>query len=452
MIKSIKFGGTSMGSAKAIMSSLNVIKKNYDEKNTVFVVVSAVSGMTGKLIELCNYIKKMDHKSIENILKDIKDTHCYIANEITGDKDLLREVVDIKIIPLIEELELITRATSITGEIFDKTKARICSFGERLSACLMCLAIRSFGLKSEVIMSDKIISTDKNYLDAHVDFEQTKIKARAFLEDSKGKFIPVITGFFGSDVDGNTTLLGRGSSDYTASIIGLCMNVDVIEIWTDVNGVMSADPRIVDNAKSWDVIDVDVMSDMAYGGAKVVHPKTVIPVVKKSIPIYILNTFNQDFKGTRIERDYESGVKGVVSMDDQVLINCYDLSVDDEVGFIANISNIVKNHNISIDICATSETSFSFSINKANYNDSLYDEISSFAKVSVLNDFAKVSVVGNNIVDDNKLLIKILNVANEADIGIKMLSIPPKSKSITMIVDSENRIKFVKLLHEKLGM
>jgi aspartate kinase len=451
MIKSIKFGGTSMGSAKAILSSFKVIKKNYDNSNTIFVVVSAVSGITGKLIELCNYIKKMDHKSIENILKDIKDTHCYMANEITNDKDLLREIVDIKIIPLIEELELITRATSITGEIFDKTKARICSFGERLSACLMCLAIRSFGIQSEVIMSDKIISTDKNYLDAHVDFEQTKIKARTTLSDLEGK-IPVITGFFGSDVDGNTTLLGRGSSDYTASIIGLCMNVDVIEIWTDVNGVMSADPRIVDDAKSWDIIDVDVMSDMAYGGAKVVHPKTVIPVVKKSIPIYILNTFNQDFKGTKIEKDYSSGVKGIVSMDDQILINCYDLSVDDEVGFIANISNIVRNHNISIDICATSETSFSFSINKANYNENLYNEISNFAKVSILNNVAKVSVVGNNIVDDNKLLIKILNVANDSDINIKMLSIPPKSKSITMVVDSENRVKFVKLLHSNLAI
>ncbi|MCH8329205.1 MAG: aspartate kinase, partial [Nanoarchaeota archaeon] len=297
----IKFGGTSVGNADRIKNTAGIIK-SYAEKKPV-VVVSAVGGITDKLIELANAANQGN-----KILDDIKKIHYEILEKLSLDKNLLDKDI--------EELTTTINEIKNNSEINDKILDKMQSFGEQMSSKIVVAQLNKIGVKAQAFNAwDLGFLTDSNFGSAEP-LEETfsnlndnikTLENQRFSvpQKSKGFFrefdvVPVVTGFLGKTKEGEITTLGRGGSDYTAAIIGNAIDADEIQIWTDVDGMMSADPKMVSNAKTLNKVSFAEASELAYFGARVLHPKTILPAMKKDIPVRVLNSLNPENNGTTI--------------------------------------------------------------------------------------------------------------------------------------------------------
>lgn len=447
-LKSIKFGGTSMGNASSIMECAKIVKSKIRDSNIV-VTVSAVGGVTDKLIEIIRFAKNGKPRLVKSKVIEICNIHKKILKNLLLNDEDVDNLWEYKFEPIINKLEAISYGTSLVGDLTDKTVARICAFGEKLSSLLMVLALEKLNINSQRIESERIIRTDNNYLKAKVNFQATNLSTKKILKPiySRG-IVPVVTGFIGKDTHGNITLLGRGGSDYTASILAMVLNASEIEIWTDVNGIMTADPRVVKDAFSWPSLDMNVMSEMAYSGAKVIHPDTIALAVEKNIPVYVYNTFDRSFKGTKITKQAPYA-KGIVASLNNTIITLENTSIINGVGFVKRVTSIVAEHNIPIDVCATSEISFTFSIKTEDYSKKLLKILESFAFVKVKNKVAKLCFIGNEITSDKKILAGIFNVCMENDTRIYTISVSASGNNVTIIIDESKTDLILKCLHKK---
>ena len=213
---------------------------------------------------------------------------------------------------------------------------------------------------------------------------------------------------------------------------------------------MSADPRLIEDAISWPNLDIFTMSEIAYSGAKVVHPKTLTLAIQKKIPVYVLNTFNRDFKGTHITQHATQGVKGIVVSKKNILFSLENPYMLEAIGFISKVSNTVKEHNVSIDVCATSETSFTFSIKENEYSKKLHKELQSFADIKVVKNISKLSIIGQGVAQDTEILKSIFELCEKHKTAIKAVSIGASSRNITLMISDKNTANLLKILHKKL--
>jgi len=449
-INSIKFGGTSMGSASSIMTCAQIVKEKL-QKQKVVVTVSAVSGVTDTLFEIISLAKKQKPRLIIIKVSELEKKHKQILYGIIDNDELAEDIWMQDFDALLKKLKAISSGISLVGDLTEKTTARICAFGEKLSSYLMKHALSKLGIESERVESEKVVRTDSNFLSAGVLFSSTYSACRNTLNPLITQNItPIVTGFIGKDTHGNTTLLGRGGSDYTASILAMALKAEAIEIWTDVNGIMSGDPRIVQNAISWNELDVDLMSEMAYSGAKVVHPATITLAIQKNIPVYVFNTFDRKFAGTKVTNKPSKRERGVVASADNILIILEHPSIIDHVGFISKVTTIVAKHDISIDVCTTSEISFTFSIKEQKYSKKLHKELQDVAKVILIKKVTKVCVIGHKITQNYKLMSDIFLISAENNIPIHAISTSAAYNNITLIINNADKNKMVKLLHNKL--
>jgi aspartokinase/homoserine dehydrogenase 1 len=308
MFRSIKFGGTSVGSVNSMRNCLSVVKSSFFNGERVVITVSALSKVTAALVEICNLCKRGDESAKSEALRlidYISNRHRDFVYDLFGKDDggsFFANILEVKV----KEIETLVHASWITGFISNATIASICSFGEVLSSLIFARLLETNGINVMQVSATKLIKTNGDYLSGDVLENETRESCiKVLLPILSSGIVPIVTGFIASNMQNETTLLGRGSSDYTAAILGAALDVNRIDIYTDVEGVMSADPKIVENVKSFDEIDFDVMSAMSVAGAKVVHPKALWPAVAKNIPIYILNTFNLSFKGTKIYHKVE---------------------------------------------------------------------------------------------------------------------------------------------------
>ena len=447
-LKSIKFGGTSMGSANSILECAQIVKSKINDFNIV-VTVSAVGGVTDKLIEIIHFARKGKPRLVKSKVIEISNIHKKILKNLLLNDEQFQSKWEQNFAPIIDKLEAISYGTSLVGDLTDKTVARICAFGEKLSSLLMVLALEKLDIKSQRIESERVIKTDNNYLKAKVNFQATNISTKKVLKPIYSKnIVPVVTGFIGKDTHGNITLLGRGGSDYTASILAMVLNASEIEIWTDVNGIMTADPRVVKDAFSWSSLDMNVMSEMAYSGAKVIHPDTIALAVEKNIPVYVYNTFDRSFKGTKITK-HAPHAKGIVASYGNTIITLENTSIINGVGFVKRITSIVAEHNIPIDVCATSEISFTFSIKTEDYSKKLFKILESFALVKVKNNVTKLCFIGNEVTSDKKLLAGVFNICEGNDTRIYTISVSASGNNITIIIDENKTDIILKSLHKK---
>jgi|APCry1669189000_1035189.scaffolds.fasta_scaffold30666_2 aspartate kinase len=447
-LKSIKFGGTSMGSAESIQECAKIVKEKIN-KSLVVVTVSAVGGITDKLIEIIKLARKTKPRLVKSKVIEISNIHKQILKNLTSNDEEAENLWAQEFEPIINKLEAISYGTSLVGDLTDKTEARICAFGEKLSSLLMLLAMEKIGIASQRIESERIIKTDNNYLKAKVNFQATSLSSKKILRPIfLKKIVPVVTGFIGKDTHGNITLLGRGGSDYTASILAMVLNANEVEIWTDVNGIMTADPRIVEDAFSWPSLDMNVMSEMAYSGAKVVHPDTIALAVEKNIPVYVYNTFDNAFKGTKITKNAPHA-KGIVTSPGNTIITLENTSIINGVGFVKKVTSIVAEHNIPIDVCATSEISFTISIKTEDYSKKLLKILESFASVKVKNNITKLCFIGNEITSDKKLLAGVFTLCMELDTRIYTISVSASGNNITILIDQNKAHTILKALHKK---
>ncbi|OIO65023.1 hypothetical protein AUJ68_04250 [Candidatus Woesearchaeota archaeon CG1_02_57_44] len=428
----MKFGGTSVGSPENIARVHDIVKGRIAKKPLV--VVSAFSGVTDKLIEAGNEALK------GNLLTDIlARRHRDMIDELQLPADTIE--------PELRELAMLLQGISYVGEFNTKIMDRLQSFGERMSSKVVAAYFTSRGMPSTAVNASKAgMQTNDHYGSAEITPETYGL-LREGLSHASG--IQVVTGFIGVTAKGNVTTLGRGGSDYTASIIGAALGADEIEIWTDVNGVMTADPRIVPEAMTLQTISFDEAAELAILGAKVLHPKTIRPAVKLDIPVRVLNTNNPSHPGTVILKESQNPnfFTGIAIRKDILLINITAAEMLGVPGFLEKLFGIFSRHEVSVDFIATSEVSLSLTIDKQAYTEEIAEELAALGKVSVHDDKAMVAVVGNKGKGKPGMAAKVFGTLANADIPVSAISLCASRFNIACIVELVNAPKAMQILH-----
>lgn len=450
---SVKFGGTSMGSAAAMLQCAKIIAQLRQEGNSVVATASAVVGVTNTLIEAIDLALGNKRRKLDTLLMALRGKHVSIYHDLSShldDGDYLR-LTENNILGVLERLETILKGVLLVGDISDQSRALVISMGEKISSHLFLLSLRVVGVDSVRIQAEKIIKTDGNYLEANVNMPATMTACRKvllpFLKDSK---TPVVTGFIGKDPHGGTTLLGRGGSDYTAAILGVSLKARHIELRKDVAGVFSANPRMISDTKQWAEVDMSLMSELCYSGAEIVNPKTISLAQKHLVPISVKSTFDPGAQGTQVAFHETRDVRSLVLDKDCALVHIENPDILNQVGFIARVTDIVQEYKIPIDVCATSETSFSFSLRGKDLNNKLINELENFGTTKVLKGLVKVCLVGHGIPMDYKLLSDVLAFAQKQNIALRALSIGASEKNITFLLDNRNIAEWSQVVHARL--
>lgn len=432
----MKFGGTSVGGADEIRNVAGIIKSNLGRKPVV--VVSAVKKITDRLIELANLAKE---GNVDNTFSAIKNTHYGILEKLALEKNLLDN--DFK--------ELQKAVKNINGKMLDaKTLDLFQSFGERMSSKIVAAQIRKSGIEAQAFNAFDL------GLVTNSDFGNAEPLKEAYNNLNKNitklNVVPVITGFIGKTENGEITTLGRGGSDYTAGIVGAAIHASEIQIWTDVDGIMSADPKIVGNARTLEQVSFAEASELAYFGAKVLHPKTIIPAMEKHIPVRVLNTFNSKGKGTLILNEVEKSeqaVKAITSKKNITLIQVNSKRMLGAYGFLARLFDVFYKYKQSVDVVATSEVSVSMTVDNGKNVEDIALDLKGIADVGVLKNKAVICVVGEGMRNTPGISGRTFSVLGKNKINIEMISQGASEINITFVIDGKDAENAVKVLHKE---
>ena len=319
----IKFGGTSVGSVDAIGQAAEIVLEQAQSWKCLVAVVSAMSGVTDALTQGARSAAHGDEATYRAIVADLRVRHYRVVDELldpNGERAALLSTVD----EYLDEFAAFCHSVHVLGEVTPRAMDAITSLGERINARVLAALLRQQGGRSEAVDATELIVTDETFQNAVPLMEASRERVVARLSPVLEEgVIPIVTGFIGASESGVTTTLGRGGSDYSAAILGDCLNADEVWIWTDVDGVMTSDPRIVPEAQVIPLLSYGEVSELAYFGAKVLHPRTIRPVVERGIPLWVKNTFNPTFPGTRIVKEAQSTpvtVKAVTAIEGLSLV------------------------------------------------------------------------------------------------------------------------------------
>lgn len=436
MVVVLKFGGAALADSGKIKNVCIIAKSRLDDRPVL--VVSAMKGITDMLLASVS-----DKSQFEKI----KEIHVKALKELNLDEKLLNELFSdlVKAIDAVNEMK----------DINPKTKDFIASFGERFAARIVAECLNSMKLKSGFFDAWDIgMLTDSNFGKAQPLPEASKLIAESFGK-WKNLDAPVITGYIGKDKAGEVTTLARGGTDYTASFVGAAINAKQIEFWKEVDGIMSADPKIVPKAVSIPKLSFEEMAELAFFGAKVLHPKTVEPAVKKNIPLLVKNVFNPNFSGTIISNSTDeigSTVKAVSSKKNVQLLNIKTTEMLGTYGFAAKVFSILSRHKISVDLIATSEINITCSVsgNEKPELEKAITELKQFSEVLIEDKRAIVSAVGKGQKGKKGLAAIIFTTMAENGINIEIISQAAPEINLTFVIKEEDADKAVRALHKKL--
>ena len=308
----MKFGGTSVGTPDALAQVVKIVQTERQNWKQIVVVISAFSGVTDLLLNTASQMVTGKSEHLPTVIDELTRRHHTVAESLIKNPVELAAVKQ-DVDTVITGLASLYRAIAILGEATPRALDAVAATGERLSVRVLSAAIRTAGIPSEYIEATRLIRSDNHFQDAHPDFNETRrLVAQELIPVLEQGKIPVVTGFIAATVDGITTTLGRGGSDYSAALLGAALPADDVWIFTDVDGVMTADPRLVPDAFTVPVCSYREISELAYYGAKVLHPKTIRPVIEAGIGLRVCNTFNPSHPGTRLVAEIESGKNGVI--------------------------------------------------------------------------------------------------------------------------------------------
>lgn len=445
----MKFGGTSVANFEAITRTIFIIGGKLDQKPVV--VVSALSKVTDLLYKISDAAATRNTEETEKLMSDLRTRHVNLASDLLEQSPALKESAVNQVNAICDNLASLVNAVCAVGELSDRNKAIIISNGEILSSTIICFAMNAKGIRTNFIDARKMMVTSDEYLkgDPIVD-EIVKRVPPVVSEAYKGMDAVITQGFIASNLAGKQTVLGRGGSDYSASLIGMAVDAERIEIWTDVDGVRTADPRTVANTKYLEKISFEEAAEMAHFGAKVLHPLTIEPAVKKNIPIYVLNSMNPSGKGTAILRNefIEDGVKSVSFKENIRVINIFSMKMINTSGFLRRVFEIFSENKVSVDLISTSEANISVTVDASEKIDNVVEQLSEFADVIVDDDKSQVSVIGKNIVRLNGMLKKTFAPLKRTN--VYMISQGASFVNISFVVDREELSEVVRDLHYHL--
>ena len=444
----MKFGGTSVANFEAITRTIFIIGGKLDQKPVV--VVSALSKVTDLLYRISDAAASRNVTETKELLSQLRQRHVDLAAELLA-QSMMKDEAIAKVNALCDALESIAMAVCSLGELSDRNKAIIISNGEYLSSTIIAYAMNSKGIRTKWVDARGMMVTNNSYLKAEPDMAAIVEKVPGVVADAYEGMDAIITqGLLGVTRDGDPTVLGRGGSDYSASLIGMAVDAERIEIWTDVDGVRTAGPRSVKNTKYLEKISFEEAAEMAHFGAKVLHPLTIEPAVKKNIPIYVLNSMNPSGKGTAILRNelIEDGVKSLSFKENIKVINIFSTRMINTSGFLRRVFEIFSESKVSVDLISTSEANISVTVDASQNIAPVVAELSEFADVIVDDDKSQVSVIGKNIVRLNGMLKKTFTPLKKCI--VYMFSQGASFVNISFVVDREELAEVVQDLHDHL--
>jgi len=399
----MKFGGTSVGSREAIERTIGIVRSKLAERPIV--VVSAMSKVTDMLYAISDSLEAGDKSAAKAALAQLRKKHLDTATELMPSDHLWREEAFCRINDICDKMGIFI--DSVT-EIGAKEKAVINSKGEFLSSNMIYCKMNSLGIKTSYVNARDFMVTEPDYLQGAPVYDEIVRRAPKVIDAAFAAAEAIITqGFVGITAEGEETVLGRGGSDFSASIIGMSVDASKIEIWTDVDGVRSADPRKVDNTLCIPKISFEEAAEMAAYGAKVLHPKTIEPALIKNIPVLVLNSMNPEGQGTTIvpSQYIEDGVRSVSSKEKILLVHVSLPVVDDASALLTKTFEVLSQTKVEVDLLNVGPDGITFTTGSVDHVASAVVKISAFASVDVEEDKAQISVIGKNI-SELKLALK----------------------------------------------
>jgi bifunctional aspartokinase / homoserine dehydrogenase 1 len=464
----MKFGGTSVGTADALRQAVRIIKDARDEYPRLVVITSAMSGVTDLLLKSATLAAQGQVDSLAEAESMLREKHFSAADALIKNENLCKETKT-RIDFFIQSLVDLCRAVAVLGEASPRALDAVASLGERMCVPLLAAIAQDAGIEVNAIESTEFIVTNMHYQNAHPDFKVTTEKTRAALNPlMDAGIIPITTGFIGATPGGIITTLGRGGSDYTAGIIGSVLPADEVWIWTDVDGVMTTDPRIAPLAQTLPEISYGEIAELAYYGAKVLHPKTIRPIVEAGIGLRICNTFNPSHPGTRlIANGHSNGkvhkpekvIKAVTAIRKQRLVTIEGRGMLGVPGVAARAFGAVASTGTSVPLItqASSEQSICFAVPSetapcvlAALERAFVHEIEEedIDRVWSTEDVSIVTVVGSGMRHTVGVSGRVFSQLGRSGVNVLAIAQGSSEVSISLVVDTLDTENAVKALHE----
>ena len=442
----MKFGGTSVGDAKAIERVTGIVRGRLPQSPVV--VVSAMARVTDQLLQMARAAGNGDRKTALTLARELRERHYNVAGELLGTALFTQFHSDLG--TEFEDLEELLRGIAAVGELTPRTTDHVASFGEVLSSKLVTAALSAHGIEATLVDSRDCIVTDGTFTRAAPLYEETNVKLTDLVQPliTKNR-VPVMGGFIGATSDGITTTIGRGGSDFSAAIVGAGLGAEKIEIWTDVDGMMTTDPNLCPEARRIKVISFDEAAELAYFGAKVLHPATVLPAIQKNIPVYILNSRNPSCEGTRIAARAPHCKNFFKAIAAKKRITIIDIAAPRMLlahGFLKAIFDAFDRHRIAIDVVSTSEVSVSLTVDSNESIPALAEDLSRLADVKYEGRKAIVCLVGENLREVPGIAAHVFGQLT--DVKIRMISQGASEINLTFVVDEEQVPSIVQRLHK----
>ena len=464
-LQMMKFGGTSVGNAECIARAAKIIARGAQEGRCV-AVVSAMSGVTNRLIEAAKTAQTGNGTGATAVIEALRSQHeLALTSLIKGEDERAR--VRKKLYAVLAEGLRFCEGTALLRELSPRTMDAISSLGERLSAPLVSAAVKELGVQSEPVEATELIVTDEFHGGAEPQMEQTRGRSHArILPLLERGIVPVATGFLGATQTGELTTLGRGGSDYSATILGAALDADEVIIWTDVDGVLTADPRLVPEAQTIPEISYREAAELAYFGAKVLHPKTLRPVVQAGIPVWIRNSFSPEKPGTKITpqgQNIGGGVKALTAIRDVTLISVGGpgiVGLPDVVGRTFSTTAEVR-ANVLLISQSSSQNDICFGISSADAQRTVDALRKEFAQdldhhkvehIRVDPHIAIVAVVGQNMCGIPGIAGKTFNAIGKAGVNLIAIAQGSSETNISFVIEEQSVVPALQSLHREFGL
>jgi len=434
----MKFGGSSVADESRLRHVSDIVKTQLEKKPAV--VLSAMGDTTDHLLEAADLALKEGKVDVKGVEKLHQETV----------KALKLTAVQKDIAALLDELSRLLSGIALIRELTPRTKDYLVSFGERLSVRIAAAFFNSIGINAKAFDAfDLGFLSDSSYTQAELLKESWDLIPEKILPLIKGNVIPIVTGFIAKDSSGSITTLGRGGSDLSATMIAAACKADEVQVWKDVDGILTADPRIVKNAKPVDHVTYAEAAELAYFGAQVLHPRAMQPCMKTGTPVLVKNSYNINAPGTRIESVIAKNspvVRAITSKHKVTLVDIVSTRMLGQFGFLAEVFSIFAKNSISIDMVATSEVSVSITLDAAYDLAEVKKELSKIASIEVKTGKAIVSIIGN-VKRSSEILARAFRTCQLIGVPVQMISQGASKVNISFIVNDTEAAETVNALH-----
>ena len=443
----MKYGGTSVQDDAAMLRSIEAICRQKDRAPVV--VLSAMAGATNGLLKIADLAHQGNLEGAKAISSKLRDHHVAVAGKLlTGDRLAKAEEF---VNECFCQIANIIQGLFLLGECSARTKDAIASFGERMSSFIFAGALVEKGLPGVLVDSRELIKTDDNFTQAvvnqDVSFPLIRERLSPLLKEGK---IPVLQGFIGSTAGGISTTIGRGGSDFSASLFGAALQAEDIQIWTDVPGILTADPRIVEKVFKIKAISFAEASELAYFGAKVLHPSTLLPAVERNIPVHVCNSMKIDQAGTFISAQSipsRTAIKSIACKKGITIVNIHSTRMLLAHGFLRRIFEAFEKHETVVDVVSTSEVNVSLTIDSTQKLDAILADLKIFADVEIETDAAVICAVGDNVRSTPGIAGRIFGAID--NINVRMISQGASRINVTFLVRGTRMEEVVRRLHDE---